>query len=118
MSKIISSHPATVSHDLNAAAHDARGAASVSFTTHNGERVTGARLQAALNAVADDWARNAHAIRAEDAYADHVTEATKDAILTKGLEFAETIRRGETKGFTTWQRINAKLTGECVALLA
>lgn len=88
------------------------------FRTHTGEIVTGERLQAALNTVADDWAAMAHAIRKEDAYAPHVAEAAKDEYLAKGLAFAETIRRGETTGFTTWQRINSALTGECVALLA
>lgn len=88
-----------------------------SFRTHTGEIVTGDRLAAALNAVADDWAENARAIRIEDAYASHVTEDAKDGYLAKGLEFAEQIRRGETTGFTTWQRINQALTGECVGLL-
>lgn len=88
------------------------------FRTHTGEIVTGARLQAARDAVADDWAAMAHAIRAEDAYASHVTEAAKDRYLADDLAFAEKIRRGETTGFTTWQRINTALTGECVALLA
>lgn len=89
-----------------------------SFRTHTGEIITGERLTAALNTVANDWADNAHAIRAEDAYADHVTEAAKEHYLAEGLAFAEEIRRGETTGFTTWQRINTALTGECVALLA
>lgn len=87
------------------------------FRTHTGETVTGERLTAALNKVADWYAENARAIRKEDLYAGHVTEATKDAQLAKGLEFAEQVRRGEARGFASWQRINTELTGECVALL-
>ncbi len=89
-----------------------------SFRTHTGEVITGPRLDAALNKVADDWAALCHAIREKDAYASHVTEEMKDRDLDDGLAFAESIRKGETTGFTTWQRINAELTGECVALLA
>ena len=88
------------------------------FRTHTGEIVTGDKLQAALNAVADDWAALGRAIRAEDRYASHVTEETKDAALVKMLASAEAIRQGDVKSFTIWQRVNAKLTGECVALLA
>jgi hypothetical protein len=90
----------------------------LTFRTHTGEIVTGERLTAALASVANAWADNARAIRREDHYASHVTEATKDNALAEGLAFAEQIRRGETTGFTTWQRINTALTGECVALLA
>lgn len=88
------------------------------FRTHTGEIVSGERLAAALASVADDWADMERAIRREGHYASHVTEAEKDAALAKGLAFAEQIRKGETTGFTTWQRINTKLTGECVALFA
>lgn len=89
-----------------------------SFRTHTGEIITGERLTAALNAVADDHIENAHAVRAEDAYADHVTETRKHEILMWDLGFAEKIRRGQATDLTTWQRINQALTGECVALLA
>lgn len=120
MSKIIYHSPLTASE--NAAAHDARGAEprgmTQSFRTHTGEIVTGERLQVALNAVADDWARMAHAIRNEDAYADHVTEAEKAEDLVDGLAYAERIRRGDVKNFTVWQRVDTELTGQCVALLA
>lgn len=88
------------------------------FRTHTGEIVTGERLAAALSAVADDWAEMTRAIRREDHYASHVTKARKDEAFAEGLAFAEQIRKGETTGFTTWQRINAKLTGECIALFA
>ena len=87
------------------------------FRTHTGEMVQGERLQEALNAVADDWAANAYAIRREDAYASHVSEARKDERLARGLEAADRIRQGEIQSFTIWQRVNEKLTGECVALL-
>lgn len=87
------------------------------FRTHTGEIVTGQRLQDALNKVADEWTRNAKAIRSEDEYASHVTEETKDDCLLKGLNRAEEIRIGNINSFTAWQDINTSLTGECVALL-
>lgn len=90
----------------------------MNFRTHQGEVVKGKRLQAALNKVADFWAENAKAVRLEDAYADHVTEATKENILQQHLEQAERIRQGtEPMGFWLWQRVNEELTGECVAYL-
>lgn len=89
----------------------------LSFRTHTGEIVTGERLQAALETVANDWIQLCRDIRAEDAYADHVTEAEKAVYLSEGLAFAETIRAGEVKSFATWQRINTALTGSCVAFL-
>ncbi len=87
------------------------------FRTHTGSVVTGQRLQDALNKVADEWARNARAIRSEDEYASHVTEEIKDDCLLKGLERAEELREGNVNSFTAWQDINTVLTGECVALL-
>ena len=88
-----------------------------SFRTHTGEIVTGSRLTEALNKVADDAAQLARDIRAEDAYASHVTDETKETALANGLEYAEKIRRGEATGFTIWQRVNQALTGECVGFL-
>lgn len=87
------------------------------FRTHDGRIVTGERLAAALNAVADWYAENARAVRREDAYAAHVTEETKERRLSDGLAFAEGVRAGERVGFSVWQRVNTHLTGECVALL-
>lgn len=87
------------------------------FRTHTGELVTGQRLTAALASVASDWVDLAHAIRREDAYASHVTEADKDSYLAADLALAERIRNGEVKSFTIWQRVDTALTGECVALL-
>jgi hypothetical protein len=87
------------------------------FRTHTGEIVTGDRLTAALAKVADDWAALAHAIRKDDAYADHVDAATKDKNLADGLAHSARIRDGEVRSFTIWQRVNEELTGECVALL-
>jgi hypothetical protein len=87
------------------------------FRTHKGELVTGARLHAALDAVADFYATNAHAVRASGDYASHVTEATKDAMLAKSLALAADVRAGRAMGFSVWQRVNGELTGECVALL-
>lgn len=88
------------------------------FRTHTGEIVTGKRLAAAQERVADWWSDNAHGIYTENAYAAHVSEDTKKALLQRGLERAESIRAGlEPMGFWLWQRINTELTGECVALL-
>lgn len=88
------------------------------FRTHTGEIVTGARLTDALTAVANDWAANARGIRAEDRYASHVTEERKEENMQRQLEQAERIRDGlEPIGFTFWQRINTKLTGECIGFL-
>lgn len=87
------------------------------FRTHTGEIVTGERLQAALDATANDLAALGREIRSEDAYAPHVTEAEKDEILAADLALAESIRAGSVKSFAVWQRVNMHLTGECVALL-
>lgn len=75
-------------------------------------------VQAAREAVADAWAKNAQAIRDHDEYASHVTEKTKEQNMHNGLAFAESIRRGEQDGsFTVGQRLLHELTGECTALL-
>ena len=87
------------------------------FRTHTGEIVDGKRLQNALDKVANDWAALARAIRAEDAYASHVSEATKDANLVNGIARPDEIRAGKVDNFTIWQRVNTELTGDCVALL-
>ena len=90
----------------------------MNFKTHTGEVVKGRRLTAALDAVANDWAENAKAIRLEDAYASHVTESVKEHNLQNQLAQAERIRAGsEPIGFWLWQLINLKLTGECIASL-
>jgi len=49
----------------------------MTFRTHTGETVTGARLQAARGQAANDGRELGRAIREENAYADHVTEAEK-----------------------------------------
>ena len=87
------------------------------FITHTGEIISGERLQAAINNVADDWANLAYAIRKENAYAPHVTEKQKEDKLNRMLASAEEIRHGKIDSFTIWQRVNNYLTGECVALL-
>lgn len=88
------------------------------FRTHTGEIISGERLQRAINKVADDWAELSRAIRREDCYAEHVTTAKKDEYLAEGLARAESIRAGDIQSFTIWQRVNAELTGECVALFS
>ena len=87
------------------------------FRTHTGEVVEGECLAAALKQVSDDWRRLGFDIRNEDAYADHVTEAEKDAALLTMLDEADAVASGRVQSFTIWQRVNAVLTGECVALL-
>ena len=86
------------------------------FITHTGEVVEGDRLKQALNHVADFWVSNAHGCR-KAPYASHVTEQQKDDNLARGLEYAESIRQGYVEDFTSQQRINTYLTGECIALL-
>ena len=73
--------------------------------------------QQARKEVAQDWRDMAHAIHKEDAYASHVTDETKEQLLRDHLSFADDIESGVANGFTIWQRIRYKMTGECVALL-
>lgn len=91
----------------------------MSFRTHTGEVVDGSRLQEALDAVATWLVENTLAIRAEDCYADHITEAQKDEHLREGIDRAVRIRAGtEPWTFWLWQRVDTHLTGECVPFLA
>lgn len=87
------------------------------FRTHTGEIVQGERLQDALDSVANDWRQLAYDIKRENAYTSHVTEEAKVDFLNCDLITADRIQRGEESGFWLWQRINSKLTGECIALL-
>lgn len=76
------------------------------------------QLQAARDAVAEDWRELHRSIRKSDDYADHVTEEQKDDNLRRALATADGISAGKFDNqFWAWQRINLKLTGECVALL-
>jgi hypothetical protein len=88
-----------------------------SFRTHTGDYISGQKLTDALNKVADDMISLESAIRVEDAYADHVSNDTKDKIMLDGFAHAERVRKGEVDNFTTWQNINYALTGESVPLL-
>lgn len=88
-----------------------------SFKTHKGDIVTGTELQTALNAVGDDWEKLAKAIYKENAYANHVTEQTKLDNLRCGIETAKRIRQRQETGLWLLQRLNTKLTGECIAML-
>jgi len=88
------------------------------FRTHTGEIVSGVRLTAALKQVASDWRQLGFDIRDENAYAAHVTEAEKDADILARLKEADAIETGHIQSFTIWQRVNAVLTGECVALIS
>lgn len=87
------------------------------FKTHTGQIVSGKTLEQAFISVANDWQAIGYAIRKEDAYAPHVTEERKQEALDDMLLQADKIRQGNITSFTIWQRINEKLTGECVALL-
>ena len=87
------------------------------FITHDKRIVTGIELQNALKAVADDWRTSTIKILEQDHYAPHVTREEKEANFTKDMEFADKVESGEfDMSFTLWQRINEKLTGECIAL--
>jgi hypothetical protein len=90
-----------------------------SFRTHQGRRVKGKELQLALYSVGEDLINLAIRIRKENAYADHVTEETKERILQDSLAIAYGIQKGMTMGCGLWflQRLNTKLTGECIAIL-
>jgi hypothetical protein len=82
------------------------------------KRFSPEQIQAARETVAGDWAENARAIRQEDPYASHVTEAEKDMMLDRGLIYAEGIRAGQHDAcFTIAQRLWEVLTGDCIALL-
>jgi hypothetical protein len=90
-----------------------------SHKTHTGEIITGKRLELAVLRVASEWLELGYAIRQEDAYASHVTEAKKDEILAQHVLSAKEFALGISfPSFTMWQRLNTELTGECVALLA
>lgn len=85
--------------------------------THTGEIITGERVQLALNIVAQFWLDNAYAVRKQDQYASHVTTKQKDHNLSQGIKHSQAVKNGQDYGFTTWQRLNNELTGECVAFL-
>lgn len=87
------------------------------FRTHDNRAITGPQFMAACKAVADDWRNLAHAIRREDRYASHVTEERKEENLQNMLVSADKIEAGIVDNFTIWQRVNTKLTGECVGFL-
>jgi len=91
-----------------------------SFRTHTGEVLTpdNPRLVAACESVAQWYEDNARAVRGEDAYASHVTEAQKDKNMQDQFAWAESVRQRENlNNFSVWQRVNTELTGECVAFL-
>lgn len=88
------------------------------FLTSDNEIIQGTKLQNALNKVADDWEKLGYDILKENAYADHVTQETKDKNLQSHIDLAKTIRSGEITSFTIWQRVNKELTGKCIGLLA
>lgn len=93
---------------------------ALAFQTHLGEVLPAndAKLVAACETVAQWYEDNARATRIEDAYASHVTEQKKDELMLKQFDWAEQVRqRKNLHNFSVWQRVNAELTGECVALL-
>lgn len=71
----------------------------------------------ACKAVGRDWEDLAHRIYEEDEYASHVTQMQKEHNLNKMIYAAKEISKGQISSFTIWQRVNEKLTGDCVALL-
>lgn len=86
------------------------------FTTHTKEVITGSKLEDAIQAVKRDMIAIAHAIKKEDAYASHVTEEQKEQNLIKSITYADNIHN-KLHNLSIWQKVNYKLTGECVGLL-
>ena len=85
---------------------------------HTGKILTETELPNALKQVAYDLRKSAHAIKAENAYASHVTESEKEADLAKNLALADEVEKGlHNHTFWLWQRVDTLLTGECIAFL-
>lgn len=71
-----------------------------------------------LSEIATEAENRAKSKRLGTSYASHVTEERKEQIYQKELILAEEIRQGEhLHCFWLWQRVNTKITGQCVALL-
>ena len=88
----------------------------MNFTTHTKEVISGSKLEDAIQNVKRDMIANAQAIRKEDAYASHVTEEQKEQNLIKSITYADNIHNN-LHNLSVWQKVNYKLTGECVGLL-
>jgi len=87
------------------------------FRTHTGEIVTGERLEKACHSVACWMEKNAQSVFDSDPYASHVTKEQKLKILHDNFDAAQNVKELKNlNNFTIWQRVNAELTGECVAL--
>ncbi len=85
---------------------------------HTGKILNETELANALKIVANDWRELAHAIKAENAYGSHITEAQKEQFLADGLRYADEIEKGlHNNNFTICQRVDTLLTGECIAFL-
>lgn len=87
------------------------------FRTSDGRIISGHELANAFEKVADRKVKIAYAVRAENYWGSHVTEAQKDKRLAEDLAYAEITRSGEVRDFGTWQAVNEELTGECVPFL-
>ena len=87
------------------------------FRTHQDKIIKGDKLQKAFNKVANWYEENALAAFEKDNYAPHVTLERKRQKLDKDLALAQSIREGHISSFCIWQRVDAELTGECVAFL-
>lgn len=88
------------------------------FKTHKGDIIEGDKLKEACEIEAQWIEANAKSVYESDNYASHVTEQEKLDALHRRYDLAQSVR--EMKGlnnFTIWQRINTRLTGECIALL-
>lgn len=85
------------------------------FKDHTGTTHKGESLNAALHAVAEELRAMYYAIKEEDLYADHVTEAYKAQALKDGLDHVAHVESGIIETFTDCQRLNTKLTGKCIA---
>jgi hypothetical protein len=92
-----------------------------SFQTSAGEVLlhNDPRLIEVCERVATWYEKQADLVRAQNSFAKHVTESQKGDYINKHyLQWAEKIRQRENlNNFSVWQRVNAELTGECVAFL-
>ena len=85
---------------------------------HTGKILNETELANALKQVANDLRESAHAIKAENLYASHVTESEKLDALARNLKQADEVEKGlHNHTFWVWQRVDTLLTGECIALL-
>lgn len=91
---------------------------NANFRTSKGEFPTQDEFLAACKKVANDYRENGKAILAENAFGPHVTELEKLAYVNRfNFDVADWVEAGLLTTFTSWQRVNEVLTGECIPFL-